>query len=147
MLGTRRLATAHMFGYLQMWFEAPLELAAQLAPSLLVSRRELGWRYRHRRHNLSELALSPQLIANFASSYVGFDHFIISSGLRPKTFVTTTNFILRVKRLGTMNGHGLVKRRICSRSQTNHFRNHSRKTPSAGLFLTVKPMLGYAKRG
>lgn len=141
MLDTRLLATAHMFEYLQMLFEA-----AQLAPSLLESKRELGWRYR-RRHNLSELALSQQLITNLASSYVGFDHFIIRSGLRPMTFVTTTTFTLRVKRLGTMNAHRLVKPRICSRSQTNHFRNHSRKTPSAGLFLTVKPMLGYAKRG
>lgn len=58
MLDTRRLATAHMFGYLQMWFEAPLEQAAQLVLSLLVFELELGWRYRHRRHNLSELALS-----------------------------------------------------------------------------------------
>jgi hypothetical protein len=47
-----------MFGYLQMLFEELLEQVAQLAPSLLESKRELGWRYR--RHNLSELVLSRQ---------------------------------------------------------------------------------------
>jgi hypothetical protein len=63
---------------------------AQLVPLLLESELELDWRYRHH-HNLSELALSQQLITNLASSYLPSNYFIIESLLHLERLDAITN--------------------------------------------------------